>query len=186
MRTFIAIGIPDEVKAMLIEAQRSLKNSGAVDASWPRPEGIHLTLKFLGEVSESKIPDISNGLRHAVKGNGPFRLELGSIGTFPNSKKTRVVWVGLSGEVEKLSRLQATVEDAMTGIGFERDERSFTPHLTLGRIKFIRSRDGWIKALAEAKDIRPSGFDVVAIYLMKSELTPSGALYTEIRKIDLT
>jgi RNA 2',3'-cyclic 3'-phosphodiesterase len=186
MRIFIAIEIPDEIKAMLTEAQQSLKGSGVVDASWPRPEGIHLTLKFLGEVSESKVPDIIDGLRHAAEGTGPFRLEVSGIGTFPNPKNPRVVWVGLSGDVEKLSLLQTAVEDAINRIGFEREERVFTPHLTLGRIKYIRSRDRWLKALAETKNIRLSGFDVAAVSLIKSELKPTGAAYTEIGRIELS
>ena len=185
MRTFIAIEIPEEIKSRLADAQRDLSSFGVVDASWPRPEGIHLTLKFLGEVPESKVPDIINGLQHAVGGIGLFRLEVGGIGTFPNPKNARVVWVGLSGDVEKLSSLQAAVEDAMNSIGFDRDERAFTPHLTLGRIKYIRSREKWLEALAEAKDIRPSGFDVAALSVIKSELKPSGAVYTEISRIDL-
>jgi RNA 2',3'-cyclic 3'-phosphodiesterase len=185
MRTFIAIEIPDVIKVTLTDAQRKLKASGMVDASWSRPEGIHLTLKFLGDVSDSKVPDIINGLRHAIEKTGMFRLEVGSIGTFPNPKNARVVWVGLSGDVEKLSYLQTAVEDAVNHIGFERDERAFTPHLTLGRIKYIRSRDGWLKALAEVKDICSSGFDVTAVSLIKSELKPSGAVYTEISSIEL-
>jgi len=185
MRTFIAIEVPDEIKAALTEVQRRLKGSGVVDASWLRPEGIHLTLKFLGEVLESKIPDIINGLRSAAEGTGSFRLEVSGIGTFPNPKNARVVWVGLSGEVEKLTRLQAAVEEAVSAIGFERDSRAFTPHLTLGRIKYIRSRDKWLKALDEVKDIRLSGFDVTAVSLIKSELKPSGAEYTEISRTEL-
>lgn len=185
MRLFIAIEIPDEIKDGLTEAQRGLKRSGTVDASWTRPEGIHLTLKFLGEVPESKVLAIMNGLQHAAEGIGPFRLEVGGVGTFPSPKNARVVWVGLSGDIEKLSRLQAAVEETISNIGFERDERAFTPHLTLGRIKYIRSRDRWLKALDEAKDIRLSGFDVAAISLMKSDLKPSGAVYTEVGHIDL-
>ncbi len=185
MRTFIAIEIPDEIKAGLTEAQRSLKSSNVVDASWTRPEGIHLTLKFLGETPESKIPYLMNGLRQAAEGIGPFRLEVGGIGTFPNPKNARVVWVGLSGDIEKLSRLQAAVEETISEIGFKRDERAFTPHLTLGRIKYVRSRDKWLKALDEVKDISLSGFDVAAVSLMKSELKPSGAVYTEMGKVEL-
>ena len=185
MRLFIAIEIPEEIKAGLTEAQRSLKSSGVVDASWTRPEGIHLTLKFLGEVPESKVLEIMNGLRRAAEGIGPFRLEVGGVGTFPSPKNARVVWVGLSGDIEKLSRLQAAVEETISNIGFERDERAFTPHLTLGRIKYIRSRDRWFKALDEVKDIRLSGFDGAAVSLMKSELKPSGAVYTEVGHIDL-
>ncbi len=185
MRTFIAIEISDEIKAGLTQAQRNLRDLGVVDASWTRPEGIHLTLKFLGEVSELKVPDIMNGLRRAAEGTGPFRLEVGGIGTFPSPKNARVVWVGLSGDVEKLSSLQAVIEETISGIGFERDERAFTPHLTLGRIKYIRSRDKWLKALEGVKDIRLSGFDVAAVSLMKSELKPSGAVYTEMGKVEL-
>jgi 2'-5' RNA ligase len=185
MRTFIAIELPDEIKAGLTDVQRSLKDLGVVDASWTRSEGIHLTLKFLGEVAESKVPDIMNGLRRAVDGTGPFRLEVGGIGTFPNPRNARVVWVGLSGDVEKLSRLQAGVEETISSIGFERDERSFTPHLTLGRIKHIRSRDKWLKALEGVKDIRLPGFDVSTVSLMKSELKPAGAVYTEMGSVEM-
>jgi 2'-5' RNA ligase len=185
MRTFIAIEIPDEIKAGLTEAQRSLRDSGAVDASWTRPEGIHLTLKFLGEVSETKVPDIMNGLRRAAEGIGPFRLEVIGMGTFPNPRNARVVWVGLSGDREKLSRLQAAVEETLSGIGFERDERPFTPHLTLGRIKYIRSRDKLLTALEEVKDVHLPGFDVSTVSLMKSELRPSGAVYTEMGRVEL-
>jgi 2'-5' RNA ligase len=185
MRLFIAIEIPDEIKAGLTKAQRSLKEVGVVDAGWTRPEGIHLTLKFLGEVSEANVPDIMNGLRRAAEGTGPFRLDVVGIGTFPNPRNARVVWVGLSGDIEKLSRLQAGVEEAISSIGFERDERPFTPHLTLGRIKYIRSRDKWLKALEEVKDIRLPGFDVSTVSLMKSELKPSGAVYTEMGRVEL-
>ena len=185
MRTFIAIEIPEEIKAGMSETQRNLKSSGSVDASWTRPEGIHLTLKFLGEVLESKVPDIMNGLRHAAEGTGPIRLEVGGIGVFPSPKNARVVWVGLAGDIEKLSRLQATVEETISEIGFERDKRAFTPHLTLGRIKYIRARDKWLKALDEIKDISLPGFDVAAVSLMKSELEPSGAVYTELGEVEL-
>lgn len=184
MRTFIAIEIPEEVKLQIVEVQRGLKSSN-VDASWPRPEGIHLTLKFLGEVPESKIPEIMSGLRTTAQGTGALRLEVAGIGTFPNTKTARVVWVGLSGDIEKLSGLQDSVEKAMTGIGFERENRKFTPHLTLGRIKYIRSRDAWLKALDGIKDIKLSGFDVSSVSLMKSELKPSGAVYTEVGRVEL-
>jgi len=185
MRIFIAIEIPNNIKTALTEAQLGLKGAGAVDASWPHSEGIHLTLKFLGEISESKVPDIMSGLLHAVGGIGPFRLEVRGIGTFPNPQNARVVWVGLSGDVEKLAHLRSTVENALNSIGFKRDDRAFTPHLTLGRIKNIRSRDRWLKTLAEAKDFHLPGFDVASVSLIKSELKTTGAEYTEIGRIEL-
>jgi 2'-5' RNA ligase len=184
MRLFIAIEIPDEIKESLIEAQRSLKGSG-VEASWPRPEGIHLTLKFLGEVAEPRIPEMMKSLQQAATGTGPVRLELSGAGTFPNPKNARVAWVGLNGDIEKLSRLQATVEEAMIGMGFKREERAFTPHLTLGRIKYIRSRESWLAALDGIKGIKSRTFEAASISLMKSELKPSGAVYAEMGRIEL-
>jgi 2'-5' RNA ligase len=185
MRLFIAIEIPAAIKSSMAEIQHSLKGSG-VDAGWTREEGIHLTLKFLGEVSESKVPEIMSALTAAVRGTGTFRLEAVGVGTFPNPRNARVVWAGLSGNIENLLRLQGALEEAMAGIGFERETRKFTAHLTLGRIKDIRSREQWLKALDAVKDISLTGFDVTGISLMKSELKPSGAVYAELGRVDLT
>jgi len=184
MRSFIAIEIPDKIKKELIEAQSRLKSSG-VEGSWPRPEGIHLTLKFLGDVLQTMIPEIMDGIRQSAAGIAPFRLDVGGIGAFPGPKNARVAWIGLAGDTETLKRLQVAIEDAMARLGMEREERAFTPHLTLGRIKYIRSRDRWLKALEEMRDIKLPGFDVTSISLMKSELKPSGAVYTELGRVEL-
>jgi 2'-5' RNA ligase len=156
-----------------------------VEAGWTRPEGIHLTLKFLGEVEESRTPEIMAALTNAARDTGGFRIEIAGAGAFPNQKNARVVWLGITGDRDKLSALQAAVDETMTGRGMEREDRAFTPHLTLGRIKFIRSRDAWLAALNEIKDIRLTGFEVDHISLMKSELKPSGAVYTEIGRVEL-
>jgi 2'-5' RNA ligase len=184
MRLFIAIEIPDGTKQEMAKAQEQLRRSGA-DAGWTRPEGTHLTLKFLGEVPEAQVEEVKMALAKTVEGKGGFRLEVAGVGVFPNARNPRVAWIGVSGDLGKLAALQASVEDAMTEIGFEREERDFTPHLTLGRIKYIRSHDAWQKALDGIKDIRLPGFDVTAVSLMKSELKRTGAVYTEIAKIEL-
>lgn len=184
MRTFIAIEIPEEIKKQMAEAQRRLKGAG-VDASWTRSEGVHLTLKFLGEIPESKVSEIMSALTGAASGSGRFRLEVAGVGAFPNSGNARVVWVGVSGDIEKLTGLQAGVEDAMARLGMKCEERKFTPHLTLGRIKYIRSKESWLGALEELKDIKFPGFDVTSVSLMKSELRPSGAAYTEMGRVEL-
>ena len=184
MRTFISVEIPDGIKKEMAKAQEQLKRSGA-EAGWARPEGIHLTLKFLGEVVEAKIVEIKNTLAHAVGDMSRFRLEIAGAGAFPNSKNPRVVWLGVSGDIDKLSALWRSVEDSMTEIGFDREERAFSPHLTLARIKYLRPRYSWQKAIDSIKDIRLAGFEVDHISLMKSELKPSGAVYTEIARTDL-
>ncbi len=184
MRSFIAIEIPGEIKQEMADIQRRLRDTG-VDAGWIRPEGIHLTLKFLGEIPESKVSDITGALTRALGGTGGFRLEIEHVGTFPNPKNARVVWVGVSGDVERLKKLQAAVEDAMAGLGLERDDRSFTPHLTLGRIKYLRSKEKWLNVLEEFKNIKLAGFDVTGVALMKSELKRTGAEYTEMGRVEL-
>lgn len=185
MRTFIAIEIPDEIKQRMADVQRLIRNAGGVDASWPRPEGMHLTLKFLGEVPEAQIPDIKEALTAAAQGMSGFRLELGDAGAFPNARNARVIWIGVSGDLDDLNRLQAGVEDAMARLGMERENRAFTPHLTLGRIKYIRSKESWLGALERVKDVKLPGFEVKAVSLMKSELKRTGAEYTEIAKVEL-
>jgi len=184
MRTFIAIEIPEETRQGLRDAQRLLRTD-AVDASWPKPEGIHLTLKFLGEVSETKVPEITSVLSLAAAGSRAFRLAVDGIGTFPNARSARVVWAGLGGEIECLDRLQAAVENAMERAGFERENRPFTPHLTLGRIKYIRSRDAWVRSLEQVKGLSLPAFEVSSFSLIKSELKQSGAEYTQIAKFEL-
>jgi 2'-5' RNA ligase len=184
MRLFIAIEIPDEIKKEMIKVQEQLRKAN-IDASWTRAEGMHLTLKFLGEVPEQKITEIVSGLQTAAEGIGQLRLEVKGVGTFPNPRNARVVWIGLSGEIGKLSKLQGAVEDSMARIGLARDERKFTAHLTLGRIKDIRSRDQWLAVLTEIKDRSLPGFDATTVSLMKSELKPSGAVYTGMGNVEL-
>ncbi len=184
MRAFIAIEIPDEIKREMAKVQDRLKGSG-VEASWTRPEGIHLTLKFLGEVEETRVPEIMDALTRAADSMNRFRLDVAGAGAFPGPKSARVAWIGVSGDLEKLSALQAAVEEAMVGLGMERDDRKFTPHLTLARIKYIRSRDAWLDALSAIKDIRLPEFEVDAVSLMKSELKRTGAVYTEIGRVEL-
>jgi RNA 2',3'-cyclic 3'-phosphodiesterase len=184
LRTFIAIEIPDGVKKEMAKAQEQLKQSGA-DAGWVRPEGIHLTLKFLGEVLEAKIDEVKSTLARTAGAMSRFRLEIARAGAFPSSKNPRVVWLGVSGDIDKLEALWSSVEDSMAAIGFEREDRAFSPHLTLARIKYLRPRYSWQEAIDGIKDVRIAGFEVDHISLMKSELKPSGAVYTEIARVDL-
>jgi 2'-5' RNA ligase len=184
MRVFIAIEVPDGIKREMAKAQERLKHSGA-DAGWARPEGIHLTLKFLGEVLEAKIDEIKDTLARAVVAASRFRLEIAGAGAFPSSKNPRVVWLGVLGDIDKLEALWRSVEESMAAIGFDREKRVFSPHLTLARIKYLRPRFSWQKAIDSIQDIHFAGFEVDHISLMSSELKPSGAVYTEIARVDL-
>ncbi len=184
MRLFIAIELPEEIKRGIAAIQEQLRKSGA-DATWTRPEGIHLTLKFLGEVPEAKVPEIKTAMAGAVQGSAQFRLEAAGAGAFPNSKNPRVLWLGVRGDRERLAALQISMEGAMIKLGFAPEDRPFNPHLTLARIKYLRPRFSWQQAIEGIRDVNIGAIEAAAVSLMKSELKPSGAVYTEIEKVEL-
>ncbi len=184
MRTFIAIEMTAEVKAGMKELQDKLRKSGA-DVAWTRPEGVHLTLKFLGEVDAATVERLGDALEEAVKGSRPFTLEVRGTGVFPTPKSPRVVWVGLEGGIDALAALYEKVEAVCEGLGFAREGRPFKPHITLGRVKSLRGRESLMKALAGFEHVELGKIDAEAVSVMKSELKPSGAVYTEMKRIEL-
>jgi 2'-5' RNA ligase len=152
MRLFIAIELPEDSKKLIAKVQGALKALG-MEASWTKPEGIHLTLKFLDDVQEQKLPEILAGLTDACKGTQKLQLEIAFAGVFPCVRNPRVIWLGISGDTERLAMLQSSIEAAMKRIGFEPEDRKFSPHLTLARIKVPRPQDDWQKALESVMDI---------------------------------
>jgi 2'-5' RNA ligase len=184
MRLFIAIELPDELKQAIARVQDQLKAGGA-NANWTRPEGVHLTLKFLGEVEEARAPLIVQALSGAARGIGRLSLSVAGAGAFPNVKVPRVLWLGMTGDVDKLSVLQGAVEDTMAALGFAREERTFSPHLTLARIKFPKPRDNWQQRLEGLQDVTLGSFEAVHVSLMKSDLRREGAVYTEVGRVGL-
>ena len=184
MRGFVAIELPDGVKREIGEVQEQLKRSGA-RAAWTRPEGIHLTLKFLGEVPESGAVEVLSALRDAAKGTASFTVAVTGAGGFPSERAPRVIWLGVEGATDQLAALQAAVDSAMAGLGFAREDRKFSPHLTLARVKYPRPRDDWQQVIESIRDVRLAEFPVKHISLMKSELRPTGAVYTEVGRAEL-
>jgi 2'-5' RNA ligase len=185
MRLFIAIELPEEIKRGLAEVQQRLRDGGA-RASWTRPEGIHLTLKFLGEVEAGKTSTIMQALETAVPGTGLLRLSVEGVSAFPNRKAPRVIWTGVAGDVERLSVLHGAIEDAMEGWGFERENRTFSPHLTLARVKFPKPRENWQQLIERIGAAKIGSFETDHINLMQSELHREGAVYTALGRIGLT
>ena len=132
VRLFVAVAIPDAVKERLAAFQETLRATDA-HVNWTRADGIHITLKFLGEVESDRVPEIGCvAIGHAVNGFSPFTLQAAGTGMFPNASKPRVAWVGLGGETKKLVHLQRRVEAEFEAIGFPHEKRAFTPHVTLG------------------------------------------------------
>ncbi len=184
MRTFIAIEMTSDIKAGMKELQDKLRASGA-DVAWTRPDGVHLTLKFLGEVDAATVDSLGAALEEAVKGTAPFTLDVRGTGVFPTPKSPRVVWLGLEGGIEALAALYEKVEAVCERLGFRREGRPFKPHVTLGRVKSLRGRESLMKALAGFEKVELGTIEADVVSVMKSELRPSGAVYTEMRRIEL-
>jgi 2'-5' RNA ligase len=188
-RSFVAIELPDDARAALADLQRDLKAQAPPKAvRWTRPESIHLTLQFLGDVAPNQVEAIADALREVCADRTPFTFQLREVGVFPNPNRPRVVWAGIAEPSGALAALQKQVSQALATLGFEPEKREFTPHLTLGRA----ARDARRQELAELGDLI-TRFDIGAfgqvfvdhVTLMKSDLKPSGAVYTPLAVVPL-
>ncbi len=178
MRAFIAIDLPEPIHAALSQHQAAFR-AACPDARWTRPEGIHLTLKFLGEISDAQVKQVSEAL--AALGSFPaFSVQVKGFGFFPDARRPRVFWVGLEAP-SALAELADRVEVAMERIGFPREQRSFTPHLTLARFKVPRPQPALQGLLPrEAPDL--GRFEVSEFFLFESKLSPHGAEYRRVMR----
>lgn len=177
IRTFIALPIPDDIKERLADAITQLKGKNH-GVRWVRPEGMHLTLKFLGDTPEDLVSRISEGLDTAARGCHPLTLSLAGCGAFPNVRRPRVVWAGLTGDVDELFCLAASVEKASARCGVPQERRPFSAHITLGRLKAPTMLDLGIDSFT-------GRFTVSEVLLYRSELLPGGARYTVLHRSSL-
>jgi 2'-5' RNA ligase len=182
IRAFVAIELSEEALEELERLQKKLKEKVPPDAvRWVRPQSIHLTLQFLGDVEPDRVEAIAGALREICRDWKPFTFEMKELGVFPNPRQPRVVWVGIVEPSGALASLQKRVTEALMPLGFEPEKRPFTPHLTLGRASRYANR----RALAEAGELVTrfeagslGRIPVNRIVLMQSDLKPSGAVYT--------
>ena len=180
IRTFVAVQVPAKAQqciAGVIDRLRTRVPEKSV--RWVRPENIHLTLRFVGNVSPGDLDDLKVAVQESVQGMQPFALQLAGCGCFPNVHAPRVLWVGLEGDLDTLSALQSRVTAKTAGWG-ELEERDFHPHLTLGRV--TTKRRGELQRVATAfDDVSVPAcppWTVAALHLMQSQLTPDGARYS--------
>lgn len=188
IRSFVAIELPEEAKKGLARLRKELERDEHRFVKWVDPGGIHLTLKFLGNIPSKRVTEITEAMRTAVQGISRFHLEISGMGAFPSLRQVRVFWVGIGGEVDKLSRLQQNIDSALTALGFAKEERSFVPHLTLARIKQGASpleRRGFGELVGATSFEDKYHVEVEAISLMRSQLTPAGAIYTRLMTVAL-
>lgn len=148
---------------------------------WVQPSGIHITLKFLGEIDADQVPVVEGQVAKIARVSSPVDINVGRLGAFPNARRPRVVWVGIEEQSGVLQQIQIGLEEELAHIGFEREDRPFSPHLTLGRVrKEARPRE--VEAVASALSQIEIGdlaqFRAERLSLMRSDLAPTGARYT--------
>lgn len=193
IRAFVAVELPAAAREEIRRLQEKLKQTGA-NVKWVRPESLHLTLKFLGNIEEERVPTLQGALARQLAGSARFEFQLEGIGAFPKTTAPRVLWIGVSEGERPLTQLAEQVERACEGIGFPRQERPFdsaqarpfVPHLTLGRVRGRQGLTGLVKTLQAAEFRSTSPAPVGRAVLFRSELSPQGARYTPLAEIPLS
>lgn len=178
VRAFIAAQIGDKLREALSGVIDELKKSDPY-VKWIKPENLHVTLKFLGEVEADKIDAIKSEMQNIAASDKPFSLSVSGIGVIPNPRYPRVVYSNLVDNDQKLKNLSQRLDEAMTLLGFEPEERDFLPHLTIGRVKSFKAKSLLIMKIREFHKREIGTLDVRSVRLIKSELMPAGAIYTE-------
>lgn len=176
IRAFIAVALPEEVRQTLAGIAQELDALLPARAvRWVKPEALHLTLRFLGDTAVDQLPAISQAMDEATAGRAPFGLALDRLGCFPNRRRPRVIWVGLSGDAAALRQLKESLDRGLAPLGWPAEEKAFKPHLTLGRVK---SSPQAVAELPWGSPAVPLPLPVAALHLIQSELRPAGPVYT--------
>ena len=184
IRTFIAIEIPLLIKNKIADFQRILMQEDT-KVKWVKLESMHITLKFLGEIDKNLIDDLNNEILVSVKNFDPFQININETGVFPNFKKPKIIWLGIKSTNNILISLATQIDNNINNLGFPKEKRTFKAHITLGRIKDLYNIDTLIKKLEQNSNFDGGIFTVKNIIIMQSELKPTGAVYTPLRKITI-
>jgi RNA 2',3'-cyclic 3'-phosphodiesterase len=169
IRAFIALPLPETVKDALLEASGRLRKT--IDARWVKPEAIHLTMKFLGDIDEKNLVSIRERLDDLSALYHPFDMRLSGMGAFPSVRKARVIWAGIDTDISGLRKLAASIDDLSADYGVKKESRPFTAHITLARLR----EPSMINLDVRMQEIT---FIIDSMHFYKSDLTPQGAKYT--------
>jgi len=184
IRSFIAIELSPPLRQHIEKIQNELKRA-TTDVRWARSEGIHLTLKFLGAIDEERIDEIGDSIEECLADQTVFTVTAGSLGAFPNKKHPQVIWLGIEDERGTLQKVQQAIDTRLSRLGFTAEKRTFSPHLTLGRIKSPKAKRTVSQLLENTGECECCTFAVKEICFFKSALKPSGAVYTKLKSFAL-
>jgi 2'-5' RNA ligase len=178
LRTFIAVEIGKAIRDRAVALQDELARV-ASEVKWVEPENLHITLLFLGEVNDRDLPDICRSVSDTCGGMEPFPMSIETVGCFPNPRRPRTLWVGVGTGTQELVALHDALEPPLLELGcYRREDRPYTPHLTLGRVKADRPNDKLTAALGKHAGWQGGQTAVREVLVMSSELTPQGPIYT--------
>lgn len=184
-RTFIAINISDAARRACVGHVEMLKAEfGDGGVRWERPEKLHVTLKFLGSVSGDVVSAVVDRVSDIARSNSPFDLQLSSAGVFPSPSKPRIFWIGLKDQIGATQSIYAELDSECADLGFEREQRKFTPHITIGRAREPERA----RKLAEKHlqtQVEPVEFRVAEIVVYESKLQPTGSIYSVVDAVPL-
>lgn len=188
IRSFVAIELPPKIRDGLSSLEERLKAGRHSFVKWVDPGSIHLTLKFLGNVDSTAVRAIVEAMNGVPKPLSPLSFQVEDLGVFPNWNRPQVIWVGIGGDTVKLASLQRDLENALLPLGFTPESRAFRPHLTLGRVReqaTLKDRQAFGTWARSIKCENVLCFEVNALSLMKSQLSPAGAKYERLASVVL-
>lgn len=183
MRTFVAIDISDDVRSR-VQALLAALQRASCDARWSRPEGLHITLKFLGEISTEDVEQVKQKL-HALPPVAPISIRVAGAGFFPNERAPRVLWLGINVSPE-LRQLATDIDQSLVPLGIRKEDRSFSPHLTLARIRSTNGLAPMLGILRQFEPFEMGSFEAKEFYLYESKLAAGGSVYKKIARFPLT
>jgi len=184
-RLFLAANVSDEQRQALGQLIENLAKGirfTRAHPAWVKPENIHLTLKFLGDVEETRIESIAKALGTAITHVQPIPFDIAKLGVFPDAQAPRVLWIGIDQGRSRIADLAGTIENAMARIGFPRERRAFHPHLTLARIKAVRGVGEMMDVVESHRRAHLPAARIHAVTLYRSTLRPEGAVYSVVRE----
>ncbi|RMF94431.1 MAG: RNA 2',3'-cyclic phosphodiesterase [Nitrospinota bacterium] len=185
LRTFIGIAISPVIQQQILAAQKAW-GEVVPGIRWIKPENLHLTLKFLGEIEETLVDPIHHRMQRVAGGVAPFTLTIQGLGVFPNLSRPRVLWLGVNQGKQSLQTLYALLQAELTPLGFPAEKRAYTPHLTLARFKTFSSPSLLSALLQQSLRYEFAPLSVHRIDLIRSQLHPGGAIYTCLRSVELS
>ncbi len=183
IRTFVCLEVPAFIKVRIADLQQTLRRPDA-KISWVKPSNVHLTLRFLGDVATLRMPSVGAAVERAAGRSRPLEIEVGTTGCFPSAARPRVFWVGLPAVPEALLSLHAMIEEELAREGFAQEDRRYSPHLTIGRVRSPQN------ASRVAEDLIATGFEresfqATEVIVMRSDMDPAGSIYSPLFQVAL-